>query len=1186
MALLSIKTSLAQSAGQPNFVIIFADDLGYGDIEPFGNTVYKTPQLNRMANEGLKLTNFYVANSACTPSRAALLTGTFAQRNNMHTFVTFPGFPIGLHEDEITIAEMLKTVGYSTGIFGKWHLGDTPRWMPNNQGFDEFAGIPYSNDMWNYQGKINKHTKEAYTPLPYMRNNIPVSWIQDPNDQAILAEKYTDEALSFIEKNKNTPFFLYLPHSNPHEPRYATPEHLAAANGDVDRATVEDVDRSVGRVLDKLVELGLDNNTFVIFFSDNGPASGLTANPLRGRKPLPVYEGHMRVPTIAWWPGRIPSGIQSSEVAVSIDIMPLFAELSGASIPTDRVIDGKDSSTVLLGESGAVTQWPEFYYRDWGMRQNDANGYDIWKYVDLDDGQGTEYLFNLANDLSETTDIKSSFPDKLNELKNKLAQHVIDVRTNARPRGQEANPKPILKTPGTLPKLAEYVNAKIIWSSSAIVNSSQVSNNGTLIEALNFSSGNNSSNFNTTINGVMFKGFASENTNNDFPNPTAKHFSSNSKAVSTVDDYTSPPGLNEYDALLSRTLFGPIDGSYGNTVTLQNLIIDQEYEIQLFFGKTGGANRYTVINEGTLHSFGSPTTTNFGANTNGAVSKSSGGNVITGKFTATSSKLSFTISSFLESGVVGNPFYLNAYQLRAVNSTDISWQAQPILNSSSVSTNGALVEALNFSAGNNASALNTTINGVTFSGFVNGDASSIDFRSPRATHFSSNSAFVSIPDEYTSPPGLAEFDTLMSQWLFGSFNNGYGNEVTLSGLIVGETYEVQLFFGKTTGANRHIVINDGTSSAFGNQNTTNFGTSSTSSTPSNHYGTSIIGTFVATKSTKSFTITNYLDGNIPGAPFFLNGYQLRKPNSNSSWTSTKLTNTNDVITEGVLLEALNFASGSASSYNTVVNGVSFAGFTNNNASSLDFNYPAATYFSSNSKFVSTVDDYDSPPGLSAYETLLTNYLFGPVDSSFGNEVTISGLTPGKHYVVQLFFGTTANNNRHIVVNENTNDVFGTSSTTNFGNNTNASTLTKANPLGVSIINRFRADSNIKKFTLTNYANGNLTANPFMLAGYQLRDIGQVSSSNKFFLNKGTQGNSFKIFPNPCRNELYVSDLSGKGVIGNYEIYDFSGRLVVKSNENKAINNIDVSSIKSGIYFFNIETNEISETIKILIDNEN
>ena len=368
----------AAPSAKPNIVILFIDDMGYGDIGPFGNTVNQTPHLDRMAEEGMVLTDFYVANTACTPSRAALLTGTYAHRIGMDggkLKVTFPGDSRGLNPNEITLAEMLGENGYATGCFGKWHLGDQPQFMPLAQGFDTYFGIPYSNDMWPLHTRKNPITKRKYEPLPVMRQDKAVAHVADGVDQSLLAEVITDEAIAFIKKNQKKPFFCYIPHAHVHKPRHARPEYLKRAEGNVNRAHVEEVDDSVGRVLQTLKDLKLHQNTLVIFTSDNGPASGMSSGPLRGMKGGKKYEGHMRVPTLAWWPDTIPAGRISKEIGVTTDLLPTLATLTQSQVPTDRIIDGKDISDILLGKKYAQSPRQLHYYENEGIRKGD------WKLV-------------------------------------------------------------------------------------------------------------------------------------------------------------------------------------------------------------------------------------------------------------------------------------------------------------------------------------------------------------------------------------------------------------------------------------------------------------------------------------------------------------------------------------------------------------------------------------------------------------------------------------------------------------------------------------------------------------------------------------------------------------------------------------------------------------------------------------
>ena len=467
--------SMAMAAEKPNIVIMFIDDMGYGDIGPFGNEINQTPRLDRMAEEGNVLTQFCVANTACTPSRAALLTGTYAHRIGMDGQVVFPGDKRGLNPNEITIAEMLRENGYATGCFGKWHLGDQPEFMPLAQGFDSYFGIPYSNNMWSGKKGRNPITKRKNPPLPVMKQDKAVAYVADGVDQSLLAEVFTDEAIAFIKKNQKQPFFCYIPHAHVHKPRYARPKYLKRAEGNVERAHVEEVDDSIGRVLQTLKDLKLDQNTLVIFTSDNGPAGGMSSGPLRGAKRGPKYEGHMRVPTLAWWPGTIPGGITTKEIGVTIDLLPTLAKLTNSRVPTDRIIDGKDISGILLGKKDAKSPHHVLFYEDEGIRRGD------WKLVKIMEsaesnrkskkdlaganpkkveepkkGETKLELYDLSTDLGEKTDLARTHPERVAELDRLLKEHASSIAANLRPAGFAENPKPILKEVGDLPTLKEY----------------------------------------------------------------------------------------------------------------------------------------------------------------------------------------------------------------------------------------------------------------------------------------------------------------------------------------------------------------------------------------------------------------------------------------------------------------------------------------------------------------------------------------------------------------------------------------------------------------------------------------------------------------------------------------------------------------------------------------------------------
>ena len=440
----------SERSKKPNFVMIFIDDMGYGDIGPFGSKVNKTPNLDRMAQEGIKLTQYYVSSTACTPSRSALMTGCYADRIGMDGRVNFPAGERGLNPKEITIAELLKTRGYATGCFGKWHLGDQPQFLPLRQGFDEYLGIPYSNDMWS--GRGNK----KYPPLPLIKGSKPVAHISDGASQSLLCKVVTDGAVDFIKRYREEPFFLYVPHAYIHGPRFARKELLERAEGNVTRAQIEEVDWSVGRILDTLRAQGLAEKTLVIFTSDNGGAGGTSMGRLRGGKGGPKYEGHMRVPTVAWWPGQIPAGTVNSEIGATIDILPTFAALAGAKLPTDRIIDGHDISSLLL-DPGAKSPHEILYYEYEGIRRGP------WKLVRLGNksnehgGYTKLELYNLDDDLEERKNLAEKYPDLAEELNALLDKHMAAVQANQRPAAFVDNPKPLLESAEGVPALTEYL---------------------------------------------------------------------------------------------------------------------------------------------------------------------------------------------------------------------------------------------------------------------------------------------------------------------------------------------------------------------------------------------------------------------------------------------------------------------------------------------------------------------------------------------------------------------------------------------------------------------------------------------------------------------------------------------------------------------------------------------------------
>ena len=385
---------------KPNIVFIFADDLGYGDIGAYGSTTINTPNIDKMAAQGAKFNEFYAASPVCTPSRAGLLTGRYPIRQGIHD-VFFPESFQGMNPEEITIAEVLKGAGYATGLVGKWHLGHHEQYMPWNQGFDEFFGLPYSNDMGGL----------------YYFNNKDIDFKEV--DQRYMTKTYTDQALQFIDKHQEQPFFLYLAHNMPHVPIYASPEFEGQSAGGAYGDVVEELDWSVGQVLKRLDELNLSENTLVIFTSDNGPwllmgDEGGSAGPLREGKQF-TFEGGMRVPTVAYWPGTISQGTKPQGLATMMDWLPTFANLAKVPVPADRVIDGRDITGLLTGK-GTRAEQTLFYYMngelrayrngDWKIKlpYKGQVGFLSW----LQDGfvSGHELLlFNLKDDPSESNNL-------------------------------------------------------------------------------------------------------------------------------------------------------------------------------------------------------------------------------------------------------------------------------------------------------------------------------------------------------------------------------------------------------------------------------------------------------------------------------------------------------------------------------------------------------------------------------------------------------------------------------------------------------------------------------------------------------------------------------------------------------------------------------------------------------------
>ena len=415
----------------PNFIIIFADDLGYGDLRSYGHPTINTPSLDKMASEGMRFTQFYVGSSICTPSRAALLTGKLPIRTGMYgnRSVLFPDNAGGLDSKEITIASALKDFDYKTACIGKWHLGHLKKYMPTNHGFDEFYGIPYSNDM-RPEGKWD-YARENFPPLPFLDglDTIGVSI-----DQSQFIDMFTKKSIDFIRENKNNSFFLYLAHTAPHTPLVSRESlrgrSIRGAYGDV----VEELDQSVGNILQELKDLNIAGNTFVIFTSDNGPwgwanVDGGSSGLLKGNKGS-VYEGGYRVPAIAWMPGTIKKGAVSSALASTLDLYPTLIAMTGNEISSQKELDGLNIKNTFFNNE-PLRHEIHYYRQDtligirhkkWKMYIKDPNPWD--------DGftqKDMPLLYNIEHDPSEKYNIAKENSEIVKELNDLASEHIQSV---------------------------------------------------------------------------------------------------------------------------------------------------------------------------------------------------------------------------------------------------------------------------------------------------------------------------------------------------------------------------------------------------------------------------------------------------------------------------------------------------------------------------------------------------------------------------------------------------------------------------------------------------------------------------------------------------------------------------------------------------------------------------------------
>jgi arylsulfatase A len=436
----------AQTDKPPNIVLIFIDDMGYGDIGPFGNTKVRTPNLDQMAKEGMKF-NYFYATPVCSMSRACLMTGCYNARVSIPG-VLFPGSKIGLHPNEITLAKVAKQKNFATICIGKWHLGHREPFLPTKQGFDSYFGIPYSNDMSidpaHAQFAKDCVFREGMTQekarAEAIKNKVPLmrgtEIVEYPADQSTLTKRYTEETVKFIREHKNSPFFVYLPHTMVHVPLAASEAFKGKSNWGLIGDAIEEIDWSVGQILQTLKELKLDDNTLVIFTSDNGAASG-SAGALRGKKGS-VFEGGVREPCIMRWPGKIPAGTTCNQIAGNIDVLPTLCKLVGVKPPDDRVIDGRDITSLMFDTKAGPVRDVHLYFN--GNSKLAAIRQGDWKLLLISpvvkkDEVAEPSLFNLADDPGEKNDVAAKHPDIVTKLRAEAAHREGEIIKNKRPAG-------------------------------------------------------------------------------------------------------------------------------------------------------------------------------------------------------------------------------------------------------------------------------------------------------------------------------------------------------------------------------------------------------------------------------------------------------------------------------------------------------------------------------------------------------------------------------------------------------------------------------------------------------------------------------------------------------------------------------------------------------------------------------
>lgn len=447
---------------KPNIIIIFTDDQGYQDLGSYGSPDIKTPRLDQLAREGMRFTDFYVASSVCSPSRAALLTGCYPQRVGVNG-VFWPNQKGGLNPDNVTIAEVLDSVGYATAAVGKWHLGDLPEYLPTNQGFGSYYGIPYSNDMfpaldmkysddclWREGYSVNRIVEESDKELNkwgkpmLLKNKVPLmrgeECIEFPADQTTLTKRYSEESMKFIENSvkEDEPFFLYLAHTMPHIPIFTSEEFEGVSEAGLYGDCIEEIDYYTGKILDQLKELEVEENTIVIFTSDNGPWLGAgkenegSADPLFEGK-FTSFEGGMRVPFIIRWPEEVPARSTCTELSATIDLLPTLANIAGAELP-DKELDGKDVIDLWKGTGGAFS--PHEYYfmvhngqavRSGEWKYHKKTRYTVTKEANRIEGPA---LYNLKVDIDESDNLIDQYPKVAERLKKALDNYLQRIQNN------------------------------------------------------------------------------------------------------------------------------------------------------------------------------------------------------------------------------------------------------------------------------------------------------------------------------------------------------------------------------------------------------------------------------------------------------------------------------------------------------------------------------------------------------------------------------------------------------------------------------------------------------------------------------------------------------------------------------------------------------------------------------------